>query len=223
MGYIAARKIRQVIETNTYNALHARQQNNLKQIKTLLKQNKVTIARADKCRKLFIIYFSCFTIGHTPTKLQVLLNFWSKICYNPLSPPLPPAPVLSRVTSARLFSVPQVENEVKGLHFADVAEIQEVVTDESPKRGIFGSLSETVRQDKSLYICHWSLFWIKKGMCLPHVFRWKKVLKLWTALCINWIWQAKCVCRRWSWGAFVQIILPSKLQILYTHILRIYL
>jgi hypothetical protein len=41
--------------------------------------------------------------------------------------------VLSRFISARLFSVPQVENEVKGLHFADVAEIQEVVTDELKK------------------------------------------------------------------------------------------
>ena len=33
-------------------------------------------------------------------------------------------PVLSR------FSLPQVENEVKMLHFSDVAEIQEVVNDE---------------------------------------------------------------------------------------------
>jgi hypothetical protein len=72
--------------------------------------------------------------------------------------PITPAPVLSRFISARLFSVSQVENEVKGLHFADVAEIQAVVTDETPKRGIFGSLSETVRQGKSLYVCHWSLF-----------------------------------------------------------------
>jgi len=47
---------------------------------------------------------------------------------NPLSPP-----VLSGLISARLFSVPQVENEVKRLHFADVAEIQEAVTDELKK------------------------------------------------------------------------------------------
>jgi hypothetical protein len=38
-------------------------------------------------------------------------------------------PVLSRFISARLFSVPQVENDVKTLNFADVAEIQEAVTD----------------------------------------------------------------------------------------------
>jgi hypothetical protein len=51
--------------------------------------------------------------------------------------------------------------KLKGLHFADVAEIQEAVTDELKKvqkRGIFGSFSETVRRRKSLYICQWSLF-----------------------------------------------------------------
>ena len=38
-------------------------------------------------------------------------------------------PVISRFISARLFSFPQIENEVKSLHFADVAKIQESVTD----------------------------------------------------------------------------------------------
>jgi hypothetical protein len=57
---------------------------------------------------------------HLSTKLQVFANFLPpKKCYNPLS-----TPILSRFISARLFSAPQVENEVKGLHFADVAEIQ---------------------------------------------------------------------------------------------------
>jgi len=59
-----------------------------------------------------------------------LLIFDSKKCYNPLSTP-PPA--LSRFICAGLFSVLQVENEVKRLHFADVAEIQEAVTDELKK------------------------------------------------------------------------------------------
>jgi len=63
-----------------------------------------------------------------PTKLQVFANFDPKNCYKPLS-----IPVLSRFTSARLFSVPQVENEMKRLHFADVAKIQEAVSDESKK------------------------------------------------------------------------------------------
>jgi hypothetical protein len=64
-----------------------------------------------------------------PTKLQVFANFWrKKKCCKPLSPL-----VLSRFISARLFSLPQVENEVKRTHFADVAEIQEAVNDELKK------------------------------------------------------------------------------------------
>jgi hypothetical protein len=54
-----------------------------------------------------------------------LLIFDPKKCYSPLSPP-----VLSIFISARLFSVPQVENEVKRTPIADVAEIQEAITDE---------------------------------------------------------------------------------------------
>ena len=44
--------------------------------------------------------------------------------------------------------------KLKGLHFADVADIQEDVTDElrrSKKRN-FGSFSETVRPRKSLFV-----------------------------------------------------------------------
>jgi hypothetical protein len=45
--------------------------------------------------------------------------------------------------------------KLKGLHFADVAEIQEAVTDELKKvqkQEFFGSFSETVRPPKILYI-----------------------------------------------------------------------
>jgi hypothetical protein len=51
--------------------------------------------------------------------------------------------------------------KLKGLHFADVTEIQEAVTDELKKvqkEKFFGSFSESVRPRKSLYICQWSLF-----------------------------------------------------------------
>jgi len=34
--------------------------------------------------------------------------------------------------------------KLKELHFANAAEIQEAVTDEGPKRGIFDNFSETV-------------------------------------------------------------------------------
>jgi hypothetical protein len=43
------------------------------------------------------------------------------------------SPVHSRFISAKLFSVPQVEYELKCLHFADVAEIQEAIPYELKK------------------------------------------------------------------------------------------
>jgi hypothetical protein len=54
--------------------------------------------------------------------------FDPKKCYDPLSPP-----ILSRFIYTRLFSAPQVENEVKRTPLCDVAEIQEAVTDELKK------------------------------------------------------------------------------------------
>ena len=42
-------------------------------------------------------------------------------------------PLLSRFISARLFSVPKLKIKLKGLHFTDVAQIQEAVTDELKK------------------------------------------------------------------------------------------
>jgi hypothetical protein len=51
--------------------------------------------------------------------------------------------------------------KLKGLHFADVAEIQEAVTDElkmSQKDKFWAAFQKNVRPRKSLYICQWSLF-----------------------------------------------------------------
>ena len=55
--------------------------------------------------------------------------------------------------------------KLKELPFANVAEIQEAVTDElkKKKKGIFSSFSETVRPHNILYICQCSLFWILKN------------------------------------------------------------
>jgi hypothetical protein len=91
-----------------------------------------------------------------PTKLQVFAIVLPPKMLQHIITPLPPVP--SRFITTRLFSVPQVEMKLKGLHFADVAEIQEAVTDElSPKRGIFGSFSENVLSRKSLYMCQWRI------------------------------------------------------------------
>jgi len=51
--------------------------------------------------------------------------------------------------------------KLKGLHLADVAEIQEAVTDELKKvqkEEFSADFSETVRRRKSLFICQKSLF-----------------------------------------------------------------
>jgi hypothetical protein len=91
-----------------------------------------------------------------PTQLQVFANFWPKKCYNPLSHPYSPD-----LFPSNYFLFPKLKMKLKGLHFADVAEIQEAVADELKKiqkRGIFGRFSETVWPRKSLYIRQRSLF-----------------------------------------------------------------
>jgi len=95
-------------------------------------------------------FFCCCTIMRPPTKLQVFANFWPKKCYNPLS-----LPVLSRFISARLFSLSQVENEVKRTPHCGCCwdpRGRNWWIEEGPKTGIFASFTETVRPCKSLYI-----------------------------------------------------------------------
>jgi hypothetical protein len=57
-----------------------------------------------------------------------------KKCYNPLSPPPPPPPsILSSVSPPDYFLFPKLKMKLKELHFADVDEIQEAITDELNK------------------------------------------------------------------------------------------
>jgi hypothetical protein len=50
--------------------------------------------------------------------------------------------------------------KLKGLHFADVAEIKEAVTDELKKvqKEEFSAAFQKLLPRKSLYICQWILF-----------------------------------------------------------------
>jgi hypothetical protein len=57
-------------------------------------------------------------------KAASFANFLPKKSYNPLSPPYSPD-----LSPPGYFLFPKLKMKLKGLHFADVAEIQEVVTD----------------------------------------------------------------------------------------------
>jgi len=99
-----------------------------------------------------------------------------------ITPPYPPD-----ISPPDYFLFAKLKMKLKGLHFADVAEIQGTVTDELKKvqkRRICGSSSETVQPRKNLPICQWTLFWIKKLRVFLMSLRFlkKSVLKFWTAL-----------------------------------------
>ena len=86
-----------------------------------------------------------------PTRLQHFANSWPKKCDNPLIPP-----VLTRFIFDRLFSLSQVENEVKRtpLYRCCWDSIsRNWWIKEGANRGIFGSFSETVRPCNSMCIC----------------------------------------------------------------------
>jgi hypothetical protein len=97
-----------------------------------------------------------------PTKLRLPI-FDPKKCYNPLSPP-----VLSRFVSTRLFSVPQVENEVKRTPLVEVAKIQEAVTDElKVQKRNFQQLFRNHDHAKAyIYMPMGLIFNLKKSMSL---------------------------------------------------------
>ena len=65
-----------------------------------------------------------------PTNCKCLPIFDPKKCYNPLSFPPQYSPDLS---PPDYFLFPKLKMKLKGLHFADVAEIQEAITNEFMK------------------------------------------------------------------------------------------
>ena len=113
-------------------------------------------------------------------KAASVCHFWPKKMLQPFITP----PVLSRFISAKLFSIPQVENEVKRTPLCrcrwDPRSYNWWIK-VGPKRETFGSFSESVRPRKSLYVCQWSLLWIRKKLCVFFMclrFLKKSVLKL---------------------------------------------
>ena len=100
--------------------------------------------------------FCCCKIMRPPTMLQVFANFWPKKCYIPLSPP-----VLSRFISARLFSVPQVENAVKRTARCGCCwdpRSRNWLIKEGPKTGIFGTFQKLYDRPKACIYANWAYF-----------------------------------------------------------------
>jgi hypothetical protein len=104
--------------------------------------------------------------GNAPahTAASVCEALTSEKCYKPSS-----TPVHFRFISARLFPLPQVQNEViRTPIFGCCWDPRSCKwwSKEDPKRGHFGSISETVRPRKNLYIYKNILYWINKILCV---------------------------------------------------------
>jgi hypothetical protein len=86
-----------------------------------------------------------------------------------------------------------LKTKLKGLHFADVAEIKEAVTDELKevqKEEFSAPFQKLYDRAKACIYANGAYFELKTCMCLPHVsliFK-KSVLNLQTALCNHFIW-----------------------------------
>ena len=96
-----------------------------------------------------------------PTKLQVFANFLPKKMLQPFITPLPP-PYSPDLSMPDYFLFPKLKMKLKGLHFADVAEIQEAVTDELKKvqkEDFLAAFQKLYDRAKAcIYTHQWSLF-----------------------------------------------------------------
>jgi hypothetical protein len=83
--------------------------------------------------------FPCCTIMLPPTKLQVFANFWPKKMLQPfITPQFSPD-----LSPPDYFRFPKLKMKLKGLHFTDVAEIEEAHNwwiKEGPKKRNFRQL-----------------------------------------------------------------------------------
>jgi hypothetical protein len=102
-----------------------------------------------------------------PTKLQVFANFSpKKKMLQPYHPPYSPS-----LYPPDYFLFPKLKMKLKGLNFADVAEIQEAVTDELKnvqKVEFSASFRKLYDAQKPVYM-PMELILNKNGTCLPRV------------------------------------------------------
>ena len=81
-----------------------------------------------------------------PTKLQVFANFLPQKMLQPFIPPYSPD-----LSPLDYFLFPNLKMKLKGLPFADVAEIQEAVTDELKKVQKTGIFRNCTTAQKPVY------------------------------------------------------------------------
>jgi hypothetical protein len=102
-----------------------------------------------------------------PTKLQVFANFLPTKMLQSLSPSYPPD-----LSPPDYFLFPKSKMKLLGLHFADVVDIHEVVTDELKKvqkEEFSAALHKLYDGAKACIYANGAYFELKKGMCFPHV------------------------------------------------------
>jgi hypothetical protein len=112
------------------------------------------VLKEDFCSRDFLL--------HDNAPAHKAASFYQFSTQKMLQPLSPPPPVLSRFISPDCFLLPKLKMELKGLHFVDVAEIQEAVTDEFKKvqKEEISANFQKLHDHAKVYvhICQWSLF-----------------------------------------------------------------
>jgi histone-lysine N-methyltransferase SETMAR len=89
-----------------------------------------------------------------------------------LQPFITPPPYSPDVSPPDYFLFPKLKMKLKGLHFADVAEIREAVTDELKKvqkEEFSADFYKLYDRAKACIYANRAYLEFKKGTCLPHV------------------------------------------------------
>ena len=105
--------------------------------------------------------------NNAPAHMLHLPIFDPKKCYNLLSSPYSP-----HLSLPDYFLFPKLKIKLKGLHFADVTEIQEAITDELKKvqkEEFSAAFQKLYNCAKACIYASGAYFEVKKGMCLPQV------------------------------------------------------
>ena len=100
-----------------------------------------------------------------PTTLQVFANFWTRKMLQPSIT----LQTLQILIPPDYFLFPKLKMKLKGLHFADVAEIQEAITDELKKvqkEEFSAAFQKLYYSAKACIYANGAYFELKKKVCV---------------------------------------------------------